>query len=120
MGEFSDFALVPEQGVVPQMDQLDEGMQARIAQMAARLNIRDNAAVMAFGANMLLWLLDVVNSAVDLSIFAGAVDFISPYIRYEPFTLGQMSFASLAYYVLAIALFLFLTVRVLDKRRWSE
>lgn len=50
MGEFSQFALVPEQGVVPQMEQLDEGMQARIAQMAARLNIRDNAAVMAFGA----------------------------------------------------------------------
>lgn len=88
--------------------------------LSTRASSPTTAAVMAFGANMLLWLLDVVNSAVDLSIFARAVDFISPYIRYEPFTLGQLSFASLVYYVLSIALFLFLTVRVLDKRRWSE
>lgn len=50
MGEFSDFALVPEQGVVPQMAQLGGEMQQRIAAMAARLNIRDNAAVLGFGA----------------------------------------------------------------------
>ncbi len=88
--------------------------------LSARASSPTTAAVMAFGANMLLWLLDVVNSAVDLSIFSGVLDFISPYIRYEPFTLGQLSFASLLYYVLCIALFLYLTVRQLDKRRWSE
>lgn len=88
--------------------------------LSARASSPTTAAVMAFGANMLLWLLDVVNSAVELSIFAKLLDFISPYIRYEPFTLGQLSFASLLYYVLCIALFLYLTVRELDKRRWSE
>lgn len=87
---------------------------------SARASSPTTAAVMAFGANMLFWLLDVVNSAVDLSLFSGVLDFISPYIRYEPFTLGQLSFASLLYYVLCIALFLYLTVRQLDKRRWSE
>ena len=50
MGEFSDFALVPEQGVVPQMAQLGDEMQQRIAEMASRLNVRDGAAVMGFGA----------------------------------------------------------------------
>jgi hypothetical protein len=50
MGEFSDFALVPEQGVVPQMAQLGDEMQQRIAKMASRLNVRDGAAVMGFGA----------------------------------------------------------------------
>jgi len=88
--------------------------------LSARASSPTTAAVTAFGANMLLWLCDVVNSAVDLSVFAALLDFISPYIRYEPFTLGQMSYASLAYYVLFIALFLFLTVRTLEKRRWSE
>lgn len=88
--------------------------------LSARASSPTTAAVMAFGANMLLWLLDVVNSAVDLSFLSSLLDFISPYIRYEPFTLGQLSFASLLYYVLSIALFLYLTVRVLDKRRWSE
>lgn len=50
MGEFSQFALVPEQGAVPQMEQLDAQMQSRIRDMAARLDVRDSAAVMGFGA----------------------------------------------------------------------
>ena len=50
MGEFSEFALVPEQGIVPELSQLDSGMQARIRQMAARLDVRDAAQVAGFGA----------------------------------------------------------------------
>ena len=50
MGEFSQFALVPEQGVVPEKEQLDPQTRQRIEEMASRLNIRDNAAVMGFGA----------------------------------------------------------------------
>lgn len=50
MGEFEQFALVPEQGVVPELGQLDGAMQQRIREMAARLDVRDNAAVMGFGA----------------------------------------------------------------------
>ena len=43
MSEFASFALVPEQGVVPELTQLDEDMQQRIRQMAARLDVRDGA-----------------------------------------------------------------------------
>ena len=50
MGEFSQLALVPEQGVVPQMHQLDQQMQLRIRSMAQKLNVRDGAAVSGFGA----------------------------------------------------------------------
>ena len=50
MGEFSQFALVPEQGVVPEMAQLDSAMQQRIREMAARLDVHDGAAVLGFGA----------------------------------------------------------------------
>ncbi|MGN0776426.1 MAG: toxic anion resistance protein [Candidatus Ventricola sp.] len=50
MGEFGNFALVPEQGAVPDMAQLDEGMQQRIREMAARLDVRDSAQVAGFGA----------------------------------------------------------------------
>ena len=45
MGEFSSFALVPEQGVVPELSQLPGDMRARIGAMAARLDLRDAAAV---------------------------------------------------------------------------
>ena len=50
MGEFSQFALVPEQGAVPEMAQLDGAMQQRIRKLAARLNLHDSAAVLGFGA----------------------------------------------------------------------
>lgn len=50
MGEFSGFALVPEQGAVPQIGQLDPDMQARIRAMAAKLDLHDSAAVLGFGA----------------------------------------------------------------------
>lgn len=50
MGEFSAFALLPEQGAVPRMDQLDDATQQRICALAARLDISDSAAVMGFGA----------------------------------------------------------------------
>ena len=52
MSEFSQFALVPEQGVVPEMEQLSEDMQLRIRQMAQRLDVHDGAAVMGFGARV--------------------------------------------------------------------
>ena len=50
MGEFSAFALVPEQGVVPEMSRLGADMRGRIEQMAARIDIDDHAAVLGFGA----------------------------------------------------------------------
>lgn len=50
MGAFSQYALVPEQGVTPQKAQLNSEMQRRIEEMAARLDVDDPAAVMGFGA----------------------------------------------------------------------
>ena len=50
MGAFENFALVPEQGVLPAKEQLAPDMRAQIEALAARLDVRDNAAVMGFGA----------------------------------------------------------------------
>lgn len=50
MDEFASFALLPEQGTDVRMEQLDEDMQGRIRALAQRLDVRDSAAVMGFGA----------------------------------------------------------------------
>lgn len=50
MGAFDNFALVPEQGATPTMEQLGSDMQEKISLLAARLDVRDAAAVMGFGA----------------------------------------------------------------------
>ena len=39
--------------------------------------------------------------------------------RYSPFTYGQFDLAAVVYYLSLTAVFLFLTVRVYDKRRWA-
>ena len=50
MGEFEQFALIPEQGTEPVKSQLDAGMQSRIEQGASRFNLADSAAILGFGA----------------------------------------------------------------------
>ncbi len=39
--------------------------------------------------------------------------------RYSAFSYGYFDFAALVYYLSITAVFLFLTVRVYDKRRWA-
>ncbi len=51
---------------------------------------------------------------------AGALSFLSLYDRYEPFIMGQLSFASVSFYITFIALCITATVRVMDARRFSQ
>ncbi len=79
-----------------------------------------SAAIVAFAANFLLWMLDLLASKVGPAFVADALSFMSLYDRYEPFILGQLSFASVTYFVTFIALCLVATVRVMDARRFAQ
>ena len=87
--------------------------------VSARCRTPVTAAVWAFGVNLLLWLTDVVSSAVTDGRISRALDFISLYKRAAPFQNGQLSPANILFFLAVIALCLFLTVRALDARRWS-
>ena len=78
------------------------------------------AAVAGIGANLLIWLSDVVAAAVSVEMVSKALRFISLYQRFSPFARGQLSLSNVLYYCLFIFIMLFLSVRVLDTRRWSE
>ncbi len=78
------------------------------------------AVVAAFGVNLALWLLDVLVTAVAVPLVTPVLNFLSLYDRYEPFLLGQLSFSSILYYLTFCAVFIALTVRMLDARRWRE
>ena len=75
------------------------------------------AAVLAFGANFLLWILDLLETAVQVRWISDALKFVSLYNRNEPFLMGQLSFAGTFYDLAFIAVFLALTVYRLDRRR---
>lgn len=76
------------------------------------------AAVMAFGANFALWIMDMLVNEVTVTWISSALDFLSIYGRNEPFLMGQLSFASIAYDLSFTAAMLVLTIHRLDARRW--
>ena len=78
------------------------------------------AVVAGIGANLLVWLADVVASAVAVQWISDFLNFISLYQRFAPFVRGQLSLSNVLYDLLFIGIMLFLSVRVLDARRWSE
>ena len=78
------------------------------------------AAVMAFGANFLLWILDLLENAVQAGWISDALRFLSLYRRNEPFVMGQLSFAGLLFDLSFIAAFLGLTIFHLDRKRYGK
>ena len=78
------------------------------------------AAIAAFGVNLMLWVLDLMANAVTAPALVAVLKFLSLYSRYEPFLLGQLSYASILYDITFSAFFLIATVRLLDARRFRE
>ena len=78
------------------------------------------AVVLGIGVNLLVWMSDVLASAVTIRQISQALNFISLYQRFAPFVRGQLSLSNGMFYLLFIAVMIFLSVRALDARRWSE
>ena len=78
------------------------------------------AAVLAFGANFLMWILDLLENAVQAEWLSEILRFLSIYRRNEPFMMGQLSFAGILFDLSFIAVFLALTVYHLDRKRYSK
>lgn len=76
------------------------------------------AAILAFGVNFALWIMDLLAASVTSSTAAQCLNFISLYDRNEPFLMGQLSFASVCFDLSLIAAFLALTIHGLDSRRY--
>lgn len=76
-------------------------------------------AVSSMTVMMSLYFLDTVASSVNQTWLSNVINFISVFERYTDFTAGLFSLSSVVYYLSLCGLFLFLTVRVIEKRRWS-
>ncbi len=77
------------------------------------------AAVLSFTVLMSLYFLDTLATSINSVIVSQIVSFISVYERYADFTSGLFSLSSVVYYLSVTVIFLFLTVRMIEKRRWS-
>ncbi len=78
------------------------------------------AALGTFLASFALLMVDSLGSLFSNNTFAlSVIDFLSVYLRYTNFTVGVIQYDDIIFFVSMQALFLFLTVRILDRKRWN-
>lgn len=78
------------------------------------------AAVSTFGVLLFLQLVEGIVPSLDIPWLVSAFQWISLFSRYETFSMGLLSLVPSLYYISFVGIFLFLTIRVMDRRRWSE
>lgn len=78
------------------------------------------AVILTLAMLIFVWLIDTVAAAVSkYKLLADVLFSLSVYKKYEEFTMGLFNLSSLVFMASMIFIFLFLTVRVFDKRRWG-
>jgi ABC-2 type transport system permease protein len=77
------------------------------------------AAVGTFGISILLLVIDQLTNIVNNTTITKLIGWISFNTRYQPFTKGIFDISSIVFFLSVIAVFIFLTARKLESRRWS-
>ena len=78
-----------------------------------------SAAVLSVGAIAVMILVGMFNSFIGWDFLRTVLDWISVLSRFDKFAYGLFDFSALLYYISISGVFLFLTVRVYEKRRWG-
>ena len=77
------------------------------------------AAVITISTIALMLGLGLINSLIDVYWIRAVLSWISIYSRFGNFQNGLFDFAAILYYASICFIFVFLTVRVYEKRRWN-
>ena len=77
------------------------------------------AAVSSIAIIAVLLLISLIAQNIPMEWLRVVVRWFSVVDRYTPFTVGYFDIPSLIYFISFAAVFIFLTVRVYEKRRWS-
>lgn len=77
------------------------------------------ACVASLAAFIAMYLFDNLYTLATSTVIKNLIYWFSMFRRYSNFTRGIFSFSDFIYYVSIAGLFLFFTVRVLEKKRWS-
>lgn len=77
------------------------------------------AAIISFVALLLMWMADAFSTEIG-GIVGQIMGWLSLLSRYNVFTKGILGLPEIAYLLLFTALFIFLTIRVIERRRWIQ
>jgi len=77
------------------------------------------AAVLTMGIFFALWTVNYVSIWVRNKVVVAVLAYISVINQMSDFMMGLINPAAILYFLSVVVIFIFLTVRVIDKRRWS-
>jgi ABC-2 type transport system permease protein len=66
-----------------------------------------------------LYLLDTLAATVEITFVKTIISWLSMFSRYQGFSYGLFDLSDIIYYISVSAVFIFLTVRMLDKKRYA-
>lgn len=85
-------------------------------------SLTENQLIAAIGTIAILLILlgtSFLNQYIDFYPVRAVLNWLSVYNRFGSFSYGIFDFSALLYYFSIVVIFLFLTVRVFEKRRWE-
>ena len=77
------------------------------------------AAIGSFASSIVLYMMDYIAESINNNTVIKVVEKISFVGRYNTFSAGIIDYSNIVFFLGFAAIFIFLTVRVLDKRRYS-
>lgn len=77
------------------------------------------SAIISYCAFLGIYFLQSVAQIVDQPFIQNVLNFFSIFTRYQNIMLGLFSLADIVYYISFTVVFLFLTTRVIEKKRWA-
>ncbi len=66
-----------------------------------------------------LWLVDMLVANIEIVAVKTVVSWLSVFSRYSGFTYGLFDLSDIVYYISVAAVFIYLTIRMLDKKRYA-
>lgn len=78
------------------------------------------SALVTFFVLLIMWMGNAALALIPSRFVASVLEWFLVYSRIGPFTIGLLSLTPIIYFISFSAVFLFLAVRSVEKRRWSE
>lgn len=76
-------------------------------------------AIVSFVLLLVLWVMEPIGYFMG-GVTSQILSWVSLLARYHDFNAGILNLGAVLYFVSFVAVFLFLTIRVIEKRRWSQ
>ncbi len=77
------------------------------------------AAIVTFAISVFLMMIDALTASLSNTWLSAVVSWLSFQSRYTPFTQGLFNIPSAVFFLSVMAVFIFLTARKVESRRWS-